>query len=236
MSTPENIINKIKKCLKLAASSNEHEAAAALRQAQKLMQAHGVSDLDIQAAEAAEARARAGAVKSPANWEVCLAGRIADAFACKILFTCSWNKVGEWAFIGIDAAPQVAEYAFRVLFRQARRARAEHIKTRLKRCKPGTKTRRADLYCQGWVESATALIDVFVDGPTRAQAVDAYMTRKYPSVRTLQSRDRNADRNLRLNEVMDYTAGHAAGRNAQLNRGLGGSATPRALEEHLNPA
>ncbi|PXX49026.1 DUF2786 domain-containing protein [Aquitalea magnusonii] len=32
----ENILRKIKKCLKLAESSNEHEAAAAIRQAQAL--------------------------------------------------------------------------------------------------------------------------------------------------------------------------------------------------------
>ena len=39
----DKILDKIKKCLVLASSANEHEAAAALRQAQKLMEAHGIS-------------------------------------------------------------------------------------------------------------------------------------------------------------------------------------------------
>ena len=48
----EKILDKIKKCLALASSANEHEAAAALRQAQKLMQAHGLTDQDVAAAQA----------------------------------------------------------------------------------------------------------------------------------------------------------------------------------------
>lgn len=231
MSNRDKIIDKIKKCLALSASSNEHEAAAALRQAKKLMETHGISDLDMQAAEAGEARARAGAIKSPAAWEACLASKIADVFACRIIFTYNWAKdCGEWAYIGTGAAPEVAEYAFRVLFRQAKAARAEHIKARLKRCKPGTKTRRADLYCEGWVRSVTALIDGFAGGEANPQAVDAYMASKYPSLGTLESRNRNADRNLRTHEEMDYYHGRQAGREAQLNRGVGGTAAPLALE------
>lgn len=100
MTTREKIIDKIKKCMALAKSSNEHEAAAALRQAQKLMQAHGISDLDMSAAEATEARAKAGATQRPAGWETYLAGHVADAFGCKLMFTSSWARGGEWAFIG----------------------------------------------------------------------------------------------------------------------------------------
>src|SRR5512138_3426898 len=36
-------IERIRKCLALSKSPNEHEAAAALRQAQKLMQSHDIS-------------------------------------------------------------------------------------------------------------------------------------------------------------------------------------------------
>lgn len=41
------ILDKIKKCLALSKSPNEHEAAAALRQAQKLMERHGITERDI---------------------------------------------------------------------------------------------------------------------------------------------------------------------------------------------
>ena len=47
MSDRDKILDKIKKCLALSASSNEHEAEAALRQARKMMEANGITDLDI---------------------------------------------------------------------------------------------------------------------------------------------------------------------------------------------
>ncbi|HWV46432.1 MAG TPA: DUF2786 domain-containing protein [Nitrospira sp.] len=49
MDDKARILEKIKKCLALGKSSNAHEAAAALRQAQKLMDKHGVSQEEIDA-------------------------------------------------------------------------------------------------------------------------------------------------------------------------------------------
>lgn len=45
------LIEKIQKCLALSASPEPHEAAAALRQAQKLMDKHGVTDRELGLAE-----------------------------------------------------------------------------------------------------------------------------------------------------------------------------------------
>lgn len=42
-------LEKIAKCMALGKSSNEHEAAAAMRQAQKLMQIHDISEAEINA-------------------------------------------------------------------------------------------------------------------------------------------------------------------------------------------
>lgn len=44
----DKIIDKIKKCMVLGQSSNANEAAAALRQAQKMMAAHGLTEGDIE--------------------------------------------------------------------------------------------------------------------------------------------------------------------------------------------
>lgn len=41
------LLSKIEKCLRLSKSSEPHEAAAALRQAQKMMEAHGVSEAEL---------------------------------------------------------------------------------------------------------------------------------------------------------------------------------------------
>lgn len=227
----DKIIAKIKKCLALSASSNEHEAAAALRQAKKLMEQYSISDLDMAAAEAGEKRARSGATQNPANWEAVIAAKVADAFACRVIFaTNRMKRCGEWRFIGAGAMPEVAEYAFRVLHRQCKTARAEHIKSKLKRCKPAIKVRRADLFCDGWVQAVVGLIASFAGGEVNCAAVDAYMANNYSNLVDLKARDRNDGRNLRDHEYDDLYSGRCSGRDAQLNRGIGGAEERKALQ------
>ena len=48
LSAKDTALAKIKKCLALAASPNPHEAAAATRQAQKLMAEYGLTETDGQ--------------------------------------------------------------------------------------------------------------------------------------------------------------------------------------------
>lgn len=231
MSNRDKIIAKIKKCLALSASSNEHEAAAALRQAKKLMEQYSISDLDMAAAEASEKRARAGAIRYPSNWEAALAARVADAFGCRCVFATNWLKdCGEWRFIGTGAMPEVAEYAFKVLFRQCKSARAEHIKSHLKRCKAATKVRRADLFCEGWVQSVMGLVTSFSGSESNQEAVDAFMAAHYPRLVDLKSRNRNDGRTLRDHDYNDLHAGRRSGKDAQLNRGVGGMEERKALQ------
>ena len=57
--TRDEAIAKIKKCLALGRSAQPHEAGAAMRQAQKLMQAHSITDLDIEHSDIKEEGNRA---------------------------------------------------------------------------------------------------------------------------------------------------------------------------------
>lgn len=231
MTNRDSIIAKIKKCLALGKSSNEHEAAAAMRQAQKMMAEHGITDLDIQAAGAEEHRAKAGAKSHPAIWESVLAANIGDAFGCRVVFSGGgWTRNGEWCFVGCGAAPEVAHYAFVVLHRQAKRARDYHIKSALKRCKPATKTRRADLFSEGWVLSVVGTISAFAGSEQQAAAADAYLAKHYPALRNHHPRDRNDGRTLRDHEQNDYFAGRRSGCSAKINRGVGGQSAALSLE------
>lgn len=230
MSGRDKIIDKIKKCLALSASSNEHEAAAALRQAKILMESHGVTEVDVLAAQADERRAKSGAKSKPANWEAMLVAKIADAFNCRVIYASGfWNRLGEWCFIGCGAAPEVAQYVFSVLRCQAKRAREEHIKANLKRCKTVTKTRRADLFSEGWVWSVTKTIASFAGNEQQTAAIEAFTEKHYPSLGSLKTRDRNDGRKLSEREYDDYSAGHRSGKDAQLNRGVGGVGETIAL-------
>jgi len=228
-SERDKIIAKVKKCLALATSSNEHEAAAALRQAQKLMQTHGISDLDIEHADIQEEAARAGAMLKPARWEGELAVRVARAFDCKVFFGAGFvSGIGRWVFVGATPSGEIARYAFEVLLRQAKKARAHYIKTALKRCTT-TRTRRADLFCEGWVTAATLLAATFAGNKATRARITAYMEQKHSTLVTLNARDRNAGRSLSERGYGDFASGHRVGKDAQFNRGLGGAGERAAL-------
>ena len=63
----EKILDKIKKCLALSKSANEHEAAQALKQAQALMEKHEVNAVDIALSEVSEQKADR---KMALNWQI----------------------------------------------------------------------------------------------------------------------------------------------------------------------
>lgn len=226
----EKILDKIKKCLALASSGNEHEAAAALRQAQKLMQAHGLTDQDVLAAQAGESGVKAGAAVKPSAWEAALALEVGEAFGCQVLF--STRSGGCWVYIGVGAAPEVCGYAFAVLLRQVRRARSDYISNALKRVKRATtKTRRADLFCEGWIQTAASKLTTWDATPDQEEKVQAFISVRYPNLgKPLEAIDRNAGRNLRDHEWRDRSRGEVAGRSAVVNRGVGAGSKPLALE------
>ena len=74
MNDRKKILDKIRKAMALSKSANEHEAAAALRQAHKLMELHGITNADIDAAEITDSLVRAGASVTPAEWEARVEG------------------------------------------------------------------------------------------------------------------------------------------------------------------
>jgi len=223
MSQSEKIIDKIKKCLALAKSSNAHEAAIALRQAQSLMKKHNISGLDIDAAQANEKNANASVKARPSNWESFLANTTAKAFGCHCLFTTTawrWeDQPAQWKFIGTSLAPGLSSYAFDVLLRQLKRDRSHYIKTALKRCKRANKTARADEYCTSWVHAVHKTIENFAPSKAQESAITAYMQKHYPSVSELEPRNRKTKGNSG-SSFKDSLAGHKDGANAELNHGV----------------
>jgi hypothetical protein len=218
-------IEKIKKCLALSSSSNEHEAAAALRQARKLMEQHQLTDHDIDAARADECKAKSGVTSQPPAWESNLAAYVGEAFGCRVIFCEGWcARRADWSFVGCGLSAEVAQYAFTVLLRQVKRARTEYIKAFLKRCKVATKTRRADIFCTGWVRAVAGKITAFARSDDDTSAINAYTACNYPELKKLDVKDRNSGKPLHGRSLGDYFAGRIQGENAQLNRGVTGAA------------
>jgi len=231
MNDRKKALEKIKRCLALSQSANEHEAAAAMRQARLLMDKWQVTDNDIDLLDITEASTRAGSTTRPAEWEANLAVIVAKTMQCQAIFVSKkcigatgFTRVGEWNFVGVDPSPEIATYAFQVLSRQIRKARTDYIKTALKRVKvTANKTRRADLFCDGWIDTASRLIlDLSASNPATTKRVDQYMSRQHQNLKDLKTTDRNAGRNFGERDFNDHAAGKVAGKSAQLNRGMSG--------------
>jgi len=231
------ILDKIKKCLSLSKSDNEHEAAAALRQARALMAQYQVTAEQMAAADVKEAGAKAGAAARPAAWETYLSGIVAEAMDCDVIMI-RHGRTADWQFIGVAPSHEVAAYAMTVLLRQVRQARAEYIATALKRVQRSiTKTKRADLFCLAWCHQVEKLVQAFASRtPEAKRVITAYKEQTYPKIGKLAVTDRVGDRRLRDHELRDLHAGRMAGKDARLDRGIGGTADTTALIAHkLSP-
>lgn len=211
------LLAKIRKCLALAKSSNEHEAAAALAKARALMDEHGLSMDDIAMSEIGEARAKGSATQRPPLWEEALCMTVRHALGCKVVISADLHRI----YIGPGPTPEIASYAFLVLFRQLKAARQEYIRLHLKRCRPGRKRQRADIFCEAWATAVYSKVKALMPAVPAHEATDRYIERRFDSLVAIDSR-RASQKGGRLD--MDYWRGHDAGHSVNLSQGVGASA------------
>lgn len=222
----DDVLRKIEKCLALAKSAEPAEAAAALRQAQALMREHGVSQLEAQAVGARESTVKASA-RTPSTHEAHLAGLVADAFGCELILAGGGILSGGavWLLVGCPPGVEVAQYTLQVLLRLMARARAEHIKAKLKRCGPRDKTARADAFCRGWAAAVASLVPRMELSVDQRAAIEAHMQLNHPNLGKFTPRSRDAG----TRGWADQVAGHRAGSGVQLHQGVGASSAPLML-------
>jgi len=187
------IIDKICKCFRLAESANPHEAAAALRQAVRLMQKYDVSEEQIQSYEQSVNQMNESAVNScatskPAYWIIALSNLVAETFECRVYISRKFQSKPDFIFIGVDKRPEIAGYLYTILYRSLGRARAQFMKsiTRDYAIEPGVEAvrerrRRANVFAQAWLFRVTAKLEMFKNNKKMAvkQPVDDYVSDKY---------------------------------------------------------
>jgi hypothetical protein len=222
----DHALAKIKKCMALGRSANPHEAAAAMRQAQKLMAEHGLSDTDVELSDVTETTC-AAALNAP-DWEVFLANVVAQAFGCDVLWTATRKWIGHKPrrkmaalFIGVGSHPEIAGYAWQVLDRQCSRQRLDHIRQQPKSCKLITLTARGDAFAVGWVHGVRQHLQEFA-GDRHQRLLDAYKATRFPGgVGSETVKSRAVGRNVRDDSRV---AGFVAGRATKLAHGVGNDA------------
>jgi len=128
----ERIIRKIKRCLALSKSSNENEAATAMRQAQALMREYRLTELDVRLSDVDEVQSDKSRANRRPTWDRHLSGIVARVFGCRPLSYRHWcdasgRMVERALFIGVTPAPQIAIYAYEALLAKLTQARREYV-------------------------------------------------------------------------------------------------------------
>lgn len=152
MST-KPLMDRIRKLLALARSSNPHEAAEALRRAQELMAAHAIDEDDLALSGIGQFTSNAGYPRSinPARYVWVLADTISRIFGARYVWA---PEIYRFKFYGRVERAEPAAYACAVLWRQLHRARLEYMRQQNRRLKRTTRVARADRYAEGWLYSA----------------------------------------------------------------------------------
>lgn len=214
----DTALEKIKKLLSLAKSDNPNEAEAALRQARKLMDLHQLDTSDVHASEAHEECLSTGVSKKAPAWMIRLAQTCAVAFGCEVICSTSLFEGFKFKFIGVDIAPELSTYAYKVLERQLQRARREFV-SKQTRCKLATKRRRGDEFANAWIDAvASKVVDFAGADEQQALAIKAYTEKKYPTLTEIPVKRRPTHGR----DWEAYRQGYQAGKSAQINRGVNG--------------
>lgn len=210
------VLRKIRACLNLGKSSNAHEAAAALRQAQKMMAEYDIDQADVADAERdpiVETDATRRGQTTPV-YIVSLMNLIARTFGVE-----NFAEVGLYrtrlVFVGPEARASVAVYAFTVLLRQLERDRRAHM-SRVRKAK--NRAARGDVFGFGWVRGAAQVVSGFA-AVEKDDRIVGYLERKHPTLTKVDSEARKSN----AVGFGDVHAGRAAGEKAQLSRGVAGS-------------
>lgn len=213
----ESAIRKVLACLRMGQSNNPHEAAAALRQARALMEKHGLTEADALASEIDECEAatgfRGGMVPQSL---VALMVLVADCYRCKsVIVASAFRGKTTVQFYGGGADPQIAAYAYTVLSRQLRAAKAKHT-TRIR--KRANKDCRGEEFALGWIHAVRSLLPNSEPTGELEQAIDRAIEARGSTKLTTGKDLRKSGRSCEN----DFDRGHAAGQNAQLHSGIAG--------------
>jgi hypothetical protein len=231
MSTEQDrdrMIERVRKCLALSKSPNEHEAAAALRQAQKLMAAYNITESDVGLAEYIDAHVdhqeyeHGGkkpivieAVISIVNrafgvtavWEAGFDQSVMDNKPWRLKY---WHRV---RYFGRKSNVMLAVHSHQVVYRALLSSWRRHCKDH-----PWAKSVRHGRasFAYGWCSAVQSKLEDLRPVGDEADKIKAKKAQRYGTSELAKSElgTKNVDRNL----AMD---GHTKGQEFNINRPVG---------------
>ncbi len=243
-------LNRIRKCLALAGSSEPNEAAAALRQAKALMEKYGISDLEASLADISELECKSSGKAAIPMWEAALAKAVGEALGCRVMhrsgryagqsyvrpflsaqrnYYRAYRENGRLFFIGAGPRPEIARYAFEALRRQLRKARKEYQR------RVGTNPKRVDAFVLGWVLAVQHKVEPLAAPLDELKRVDAAIAARHgnPGKEAKLGKDRSGLLDGDPDAARDAARGMAAGRDVDLHAGVGIQKTAMLMDRPI---
>ena len=168
----EKAIARIKKCMALSKSPNEHEAAAAMRQAQKLMASHGISEEDVDESavisDFVDHDDYEYAARKPLVI-VAVSKLMRQAFGVEAVWERSPTHKHRVRYFGTQPAVVLATYSHTVVYRAANAAWRKYLKEN-----PWMKGRRnaRASFVLGWCQAVTDKVVALSPDPEVAARIE----------------------------------------------------------------
>lgn len=223
------VLDKIKKCMALGESSNEHEAAAALRQAQKLMEMHGLTQMDVKMSAIFEAEVdlpvQAG--KNLPMYITRFIWLVEHVFGVRTLIEKTLRQ-SDYSFTLSYCGPkhrvESAVYVHTVVWRQMQR---EWLKYKaIYGVQRGPRGERSAFFI-GFVNNIQRQVQRMAMTQEESDLIDAYVTRECSGRDAMKTNEVELDRNALL-------AGASAGQDFKLHAGVGKNADHAQLQGERN--
>lgn len=219
--TRERVIERVRKLLALAGSSNEHEAALAAAHAQRLLAEHNLAMSELEMREEGAGEAELTVAKTVPKWLSSLFAVVAHAFDCMAVVVAAADA-GRLRFIGVGEDPAVAACTLQFLMQELRRLATRYVKaqeTSADGLHRATRRRMRDSYLLGGVQGVQQAMAIQKAAtPTTAGAlvpVKEALIRQYSAQHLGQLRTQRARRSSVLSSA--FQQGRQDGADLQRN-------------------
>jgi hypothetical protein len=210
----KKLLAKLRKCLALSKSAEPHEAAAALRQAQKLAAELNLTEADLEGLDGPEVADTV--VKTREGFGKCrvmsvLSGMLSEVFAVKAVFERNPGSAARLnvRYIGPPGRVMLAEYAHKVVWRAMQQS-WDALLAREPDLKGDAGKRQA--FHLGWLKMVRTKVQAIAPTEAEEQAIERLCKRIYGGgLVTQEHKKKNLD-------VGAYLAGVAAAADFELHR------------------
>ncbi|MDN5619690.1 MAG: DUF2786 domain-containing protein [Psychrobacter sp.] len=231
----DRLMKRIKHCLAMASSSNENEAATALRQATNMMKKHGISEEDMLMADITYSTSNTKLPRTAVPSYICrLSGMVARMFGCKHYYKYDYESDKYKAcYVGSNIHAEIASYAFDVLSSQLKDARKLYLKNDLRRVRiKKNKYSRADRFCMGWVKGVELLVGNITPPKADIKLIEQKMQSDLGALSVTKTSNTGSNA-PRTGSVDDYMQGYIASDDAELHTAVGADEAKAMIEQDM---